>query len=79
VETGPVEEILQRLSHPYTQELLPAVPEVAASEASRASVFPGRQGCGANAKAVASCRTPKTGVQALKFIWQSSVMQGRRQ
>jgi ABC-type dipeptide/oligopeptide/nickel transport system ATPase component len=30
VETGPVQEILQRLSHPYTQELLAAVPEVPA-------------------------------------------------
>ena len=28
VETGMVEEVLRRPSHPYTQELLAAVPEV---------------------------------------------------
>jgi ABC-type dipeptide/oligopeptide/nickel transport system ATPase component len=30
VETGTVEEFLQRPSHPYTQELPAAVPEIAA-------------------------------------------------
>jgi len=44
VETGPVEEILQRPSRPYTQELLVAVPEIAATRGFASLGFSGTPG-----------------------------------